>query len=93
MLMKRLMFTLVLTSFTFASSAQEYRFVAKDSHLATQLCVQAGNNNKIGIKQVMKRLYGNSYSSFAVNTISCNDLSLARFSFNYYHQVSYLALK
>jgi hypothetical protein len=83
MLMKNLMLTLVLTGCTFASYAQEYRFVAKDSSLASQLCVQAANNEKIGVKHVMRMLYGDSSSALAVNTVRCNDLSLAMFSFKY----------
>ncbi len=83
MLMKKLLPILVTTSCAFSSYAQEYRFIAKDSNLATELCVEAANNHKSGIKQVMRKLYGNSYSAHAVNTITCNDLSLSQFSLRY----------
>lgn len=71
------------TAISFSSVAENYKFEAADSTLATQLCVQAGNNNKSGIKSVMRKMYGSSSSAYAINTIRCNNLSIAKFSFKY----------
>jgi hypothetical protein len=64
MLMKNLLPILVITSCEFSSYAQEDRFIAKDSNLVTELCVEAANNRKSGIKHVMRRLYGHLLQTF-----------------------------
>lgn len=83
MLIKKLISTLVITGCAFTCHAKDYKFIANNSSLATQLCIEAANNNKSGVKHVMKMLYGDRTSVLGVNTLRCNDLSLARFSYKY----------
>ncbi len=63
------------------SFAQQYQFIAMDNSRETQLCVNVGNNNVPDVKKVLRSLGYNQRLN--INTIACNDLSLARFAFKY----------
>jgi len=83
MLMKKLISTLVIIGCAFSTYAQEYKFVAAGPGLATKLCVHAANNNRAGVKHVMKMLYDNRSTTLVANTMRCNDLSIAQFAHKY----------
>lgn len=63
-------------------AAAKYQFVAMDNTLETQLCVYAGANKKSAFKSTLRKLhYGTKYR--VVNNLHCNDVSLAKFAYQY----------
>ena len=82
MLMKKLLPIFINISCAFSGYEPEYRHIAKDSNLATELCIEA----EISVSRDKAR-----------NAITCNDISLAQFSlryvaadtFRYFNLISY----
>lgn len=76
--------SVILTvSFASSTTAQTYKFVALDNSMETKFCVNAGNNDLKALKMSLHSLGSHTDRRFNINSISCNDISAAKFAFKY----------
>jgi hypothetical protein len=72
---------LLLSSLALSAQAENYVFIAQDNSQETKTCILAGNDNNAKLR---RQLLSDSASlRYSVNSISCNGLSLAKFSHKY----------
>ncbi|WP_019027665.1 DUF3718 domain-containing protein [Colwellia piezophila] len=76
----------VILLLSFNVNATKYKFIAADNSIETKICVFAGNNNKLGLKNALRlNSWGAAFVNkrFSVNNITCNDMVMAHFAHKY----------
>ncbi|GLX83526.1 DUF3718 domain-containing protein [Thalassotalea eurytherma] len=84
-------YTAIIASLIFVSttvSAGNIKFVATDQTPETHICLNAVTNNLASLKTQIRR-YSDYGSSHTINSLRCNDLSLAKFAYIYQAQDTY----
>lgn len=62
--------------------AQQYQFVATDNSIETKLCIKVGENDKQGVRSIVRRMNEGKVRKVA-NAFQCNGMSLAKFAYKY----------
>ncbi|QUN04442.1 DUF3718 domain-containing protein [Shewanella yunxiaonensis] len=85
---------ILAVTFTSAISAKTYQFIGTDNTPETQFCVSVGNNDLGEMKSKLMRL-GLSDFRRNINSLTCNDLSAAKFADKYqaYNTFRYLNMR
>jgi hypothetical protein len=79
---KGLIFVSVALSFVAANvNAQQYKFVAADDSIATEICVLAGSNEKAKLRNRIAKLGSSKFKT--INSFRCNDMSMSNFANQY----------
>lgn len=84
-------YTAIIASLVFVSttvSAGNIKFVAADQSPETHICLNAVTNKLASLKTQIRR-YSDYGSSHTINSLRCNDLSLAKFAYIYQAQDTY----
>lgn len=71
---------------SFNTYATNYKFIPTDRSIETKICVFAGSNNKLGLKNALRQSISGSTivnKRSSVNNITCNDMVMAHFAHKY----------
>ena len=88
---KATIYTVIIASLIFVSTiakAENIKFIAADQSDETRICLYAVTNKLASLKNQIRRNsdYGSSHT---INSLRCNDLSLAKFAYIYQAQDTY----
>lgn len=70
-------------SLTSQVSAETYQFVAENNSAETKLCVSIANNDLDTMRYKLFMMGQGEQVRRNINTLKCNDLSLAKFAYKY----------
>ncbi len=79
----RVLTLLSMTAFgvSFNANAEQYRFVASDNSVASQVCVLVGSNDVGKLKSAITKFSLNKHH--LANSYRCNELPLSKFAYTY----------
>ena len=76
----------VIALLPFNANTTNYQFIATDTSIETKICVHAGSNNKLELKNALRQSTRGTAivnKKFSVNNITCNDMVMAHFAHKY----------